>query len=339
MERLYYIKIKSLLKDKPRMIGTFFLPLLLLIIGGILWPNVSEKSEIQTIHIAVVLEKEEPLDVDLITAMEKKFNVKKTSIAQAEALLYNNEISGYVVLSSSMRLVVKEAGIEETFIKHFLDTYKQKLNALESISEMNAFISQQDLKYEMLQGRDYVFDISSEREGNRPREVYFYTVFVMASLLASLWGVREITNIQPFLSQKGIQMQISAVGKMKVFTCNLVAVLTLQLVLLSILLSYISIVLKGGIGLEHSKLLLICISYSLIGVSIGTMLGAIIKYNESVKESILKILSVSISVLAGIYYYKSGGKLLLNPLYVTMVAVLFLFVTYWTIRGKKYASI
>ena len=64
---------------------------------------------------------------------DKLFNVTFTNEKNAEELLKNSKIEGYIYLNPEVNLVVKSEGLNQTVIKTFLDDYKESASTIATI--------------------------------------------------------------------------------------------------------------------------------------------------------------------------------------------------------------
>lgn len=350
MVYLYGIRIRILLKDMKRILVVFIIPLILVTLVDGTWSNLSKEDTFERIPVAVVYQESGSRDNDFISTLEGMrgknkealFQVMDCSIKEAEYLLQNDTIIGYIIPFEDMKLVVRHSGTEETLLKTILNTYRE----------------------EEVTNTTFIKDVSKVEEVIGPGVLYFYMIFAMTSLLGSLWGMKEVADVQPYVSQQGIRVAIAPISKKKIFTCNLAAAVTVEFGLLWLLMAYLHVVLGAKMEADYIHLAVLCFLSALLGVSFGTMAGVLLKINENMKKTILVFFSIICSVLAyvemldrnsifgygnpagfiikEIYYLNVNGigvAYYWNLLLMVVMSILFLTITYWNIRRRSYASI
>ncbi len=377
---IFVNRCKCLLRNKETMFWTLMFPIVLATLFGLAFNNLSSEGEFREIDIAVVDNEEYQNNQTFQSALaavsakdagEKSlFKLRLTTFEQAEDLLKNNQITGYILLDGGANLAVRESGIKETIIKEFLDDYTQKNSALSSIIKQNPE-ARTGLAADAMGNKNYLKEVSPTRAEPDTTLNYYYALVAMACLFGSFWGLKEVSAVQADLSPQGARVNLAPVHKLKYFAYSLCTATLIHILSIIILLAYLSLVLKVNFGSDLLYILLASMAGSAAGVSMGAMIGALIKKGENFKSAILVCVSMTCSFLAGLmvvnmkyivtqavplmayinpanlitdafyslYYYDSYGRFFTNIGLLLGISLVFYLIVYLVLRRQRYASI
>jgi len=376
---IFITRIKCLLRDKQLIFWTLMFPIVLATLFKVAFSNLSTGELFKTVDIAVVNSKyyEENVGFKAAIAQVSKegedqlFNVINTSEKNAEELLKNSKISGYIYLNPEVNLVVKSEGLNQTVIKAFLDDYKVSASTIATIIATSPEVNHAKLVKDVTTFKQYTKEITTSRGQPNTTLNYYYALIAMTCLYGGFLGLKEITDIQGDLSKRAARVNMAPVHKMKMFMYGLCAAFLIQFTTIIILLGYLHFALKIDFGNELAYILLLCFVGCATGISFGTTVSALIKKNEGIKIGILIGTSLTGSFLAGLnyanikymveksipilayinpvalitdgfytlYYYNNHQRFFLNITILTFLSVVFCLTTYFIIRRQKYASI
>ncbi|MCJ7691340.1 MAG: ABC transporter permease [Clostridiaceae bacterium] len=376
---IFVTRLKCLLRNKELVFWTLMFPIVLATLFKLSLSNLSSAEVFKAINIAVVNNQDYEKNQGFKGAIEqvskegtgKLFNLTVTNEKTAEALLKNSKIVGYIYLTPEINLAVKSSGLNQTVIKTFIDNYKESANTLATIVNANPKANHADLIKDVTTFKDYTKEVSPSKGVPNTTLNYFYTLIAMACLYGGFWGVREVTDIQGNLSKRAARINMAPVHKMKIFIYSLCAAFLIQFSEILILLGYLSFALNVDFGNQLSFILLLCFVGCTTGISLGAMIGALIKKNEGVKTAILIGTTMTGSFLAGmmssdikyliqksipilsyinpatlitdgfytLYYYNNQVRFFINISILTVLSIAFCLTTYFIIRRQKYASL
>ena len=201
--------------------------------------------------------------------------------------------------------------------------------------------------------------------------IEFYTVIAMACLYGAMLSMYIVNMKLPNMSNVGKRISISPSNKNKIILGSLFASYILELIGISILLIFTSLILKVDYGNNLPLVFLTAIVGSLAGLSLGLFLATVIKTNENAKIGILisvTMLDCFLSGMMGItmkyiidknipiinkinpanmitdalyslYYYDSLKRYSLNILSLLIFSIILIVISYITLRRQKYDSI
>ena len=371
-------RMKRMLRDKKSLIWTLIFPICLGTFFFLGLSNVSKPDFFVKSKIAIVNNAEYINDtnfnrvIEEVTQEEKPlFEATVTSKEEAEDLLDKGEITGYIELIDGPKLTIKENGVSQSIIKTFLDQYERRLGSLNNIFSIEPNIDVQKLLNDVNENTSY---ITKESTGNTDFNIitnYFYALLAMSCLFASYNGAREVMDIQADLSKAGARINVAPIQKLTLFLSGICAALVIQMVAFCLVLVFITLILKINLGPRIGYILVTGFISTLVGISLGAFVAAVIKGGENLMGSILTTISVGGSFLSGLmlynmkyivathcpiisyinpaslitdafyslYYYETFSKYYLNIGILCIELIVLWIGTYMVIRRERYASI
>ncbi|MBU3142885.1 ABC transporter permease [Clostridium sp. CF012] len=376
---IFTTRIKCLLRDKQLVFWTLMFPIVLATLFKIAFSNLSTGELFKTINIAVINSQHYQNNVGFRGAIDgvskdgkdKLFNVTFTNETNAEDLLKNSKIEGYIYLNPEVNLVVKSQGLNQTVIKTFLDDYKESASTIATILASSPEANPADLIKDATTHKEYTKEISASVGKPNTTLNYFYALIAMTCLYGGISGLKEITDIQGDLSKRAARINMAPVHKIKMFIYSLCAAFLIQFTEIIIVLGYLHFALKIDFGNQLSYILLLCFVGCGTGISFGAMISALIKKSEGLKIGVLIGTTMIGSFLAGmmssdikylvqksmpilsyinptalitdgfytLYYYNNHGRFFINISILTLLSLVFCLTTYFIIRRQKYASL
>lgn len=305
-KHLYINKLKVLLKNKGMLFWTLAFPFILGTFFQIALGNVDEAYELKTIPIAVVDNEEFNNNTDFKNVIaslsqdssEQLFETQYVSLEDAENLLSNKKIDGYIVVKdNNPELIINESGLNSTIIKYTLDQYYQITNAVTNMTEYNAEAIYNGALQIISENKNYIKDNTTENVDFSIN--YFFTLIAMTCLYGSLIGLEIIKDCEANLSTKGARICIAPVKKIKFIISGLLAGYTIQLVALALLFAYLIFVFHISFGPHILETMLLGAIGCLAGTSLGTFVGVSNKKSEGFKTGILIAVTMVCCFTAG----------------------------------------
>lgn len=376
----YIYRFKCIVRDRQTLFWTLLFPILLATLFNMALSNLTSAEKFSQIKIGIVNNAEYYKNTDFIKVMESHskgsdkdnlFDIKYTSKDDADKLLSDNKIEGYIYFDNGMKLIVKKSGLNQTIIKSFLDDYIQTSSTIVTIINKNPAAFQNGLIDSVSDRTNYLKEVSAGKSAPDTTVNYFYTLIAMACMYGSFWGLKEVMAIQANQSPQGARVNMAPVHKLKVFTASIFAATTVQLIGIFALLGYLTLILKVNFGSQLGYIVLTCVIGTITGVTFGTCVSSIIKAGEGLKVGVLIGLSMLMSFLAGmmfdkmkyiistkvpilgylnpgnlisdcfysLYYYSGHTQFFIDIAILCAFTVVFGIVTYFVLRRQKYASL
>lgn len=235
---------------------------------------------------------------------ERLFNIKYVTEEEAQRLLKENEVTGFVLLEEdSTKVVVATNGINETILKHVVEEINSENEIVSNLieKEINEEIKVNTGIYN-LYNLDYnkiyknISEIIQNQEANIKNisnsnlsytMIEFYTLIAMTCLYGGILGMVAINKNLANMSSNGKRVSVSPMSKAKVIFSSVLASYITQLMGLTLLFIYTIFVLKVDYGNNLPLIILLGIVGSLAGLSIGLAIGTILKTDENVKTGIV----------------------------------------------------
>lgn len=384
--------LKILLKNRMLIFWTFAFPIILGTFFNMAFSNIENSEKLEIINIAIVnndeFEQNKIFKETFKTLSDEQnedrlFNTKYLTQDEAKQLLQNDEISGYVVLENQKpKVVVITSGINETIIKYVTEEITQT-------SEIISNLSENQIKKEMVSGNyqiDYekIYKNILEMTQNQETKIKnisnnnlsytmieYYTLIAMACLYGGMLGMVAINQNLANMSNNGKRISVAPTSKGKVVLSSVIASYITQLVGLTILFLYTIFILKVDYGKDLPLIILLGAIGSLAGLSMGLLIGTVIKANENLKTGILisiTMLGCFLSGMMGItmkyivdkniplvnmlnpanmitdgfyslYYYNTLERYYFNISSLLIFALISIIISYISLRRQKYDSI
>lgn len=379
----YIYRLKCILRDKQNMFWTLLFPILLATLFNMAFSNLSSAEKFSEIQIGIIENEEYKKNADFIKTIEslstantttensKLFQVSYTAKEEADRLLEDNKIEGYILFDNGINLVVKNSGIKQTIIKSFLEDFKQTSSTVVTIINKNPSAMEKGLLNSVSNRNDYLKEVVAGKAEPNNVVIYFYSLIAMTCLYGSFCGLKEVTALQANLSPQGARVNMAPTHKLKVFVASMLAATTVQLGIMLILIGYLNFILKVKFGSQLGYIALTCLIGTITGVTFGTCIASIIKKGEGIKIAILIGGTMTMSFLSGmmndkmkyiistkapiisylnpvnlitdsfysLYYYSTYKQFFINIALLCGFSVIFSTITYLVLRRQKYASL
>lgn len=375
MLRLYYMRLKCLLRNRETLFWSAMFPILLSFVFSLAFSNLMSEEQYETIKIAVVESNEQGYILE--AAKEAKFSedtnmfeIQQVSEIEAKDLLKKGEITGYIVDGEKPSLYIGGSGIESTILKSFVDSYMQTVKKVSVIASVNPE-KVQEIINGVAENTNYINDKNMTSKTPDFTLIYYYALLSLACLYGCNFGINEISDIQADKSAKGARINVAPVHKLKLLLCNICAAITVQILCVLVAIAFMAYVLSVDFGSRVLLVVLTCILASICGVAFGTMLRAVIKKNEKTVIAISSAVVLLLSFLSGLmnpevkyivadnvpifskinpanlitdslyylYYFDSLERYWFNIACMILVTLVFVAITYFATRRRQYASI
>lgn len=308
---LYTIKI--MVRGRVSIFWTLVFPLLLATFMYMAFGNIYEQDEMfRNIKVAVVTEDESANGLNyMLDALsdgdDALLSVARMSESDAEKLLADEEVEG-IIYTDDVKLTVAESSVNASILETVLSEYKQYEHALKDIYKDGIGLQQymsgtsgvddmSDLVEKLSEQRSYYTEKASTEGSQNVYNNYFYAIFAMSCLFASLSSIEMMGNLQANVSATGKRKNVSPQRKMTFVLAEFAALLIIHFVV-----EVISFIYMSCIGVDFGdrvwEILLTLFVGCFIGLAIGVIVGAISKLAEGTKIGIVIGISMVMSILS-----------------------------------------
>ncbi len=299
---LYMIKI--MVRGKVTIFWTLVFPLLLATFMYMAFGNIYEQDEMfRNIKVAVVTEDESANGLNyMLDALsdgdDALLSVEKMSGSNAEKALADEEVEG-IIYTDEVRLTVAESSVNASILETVLSEYKQYEHALTDIYEDSIVFEgdMSELVANLSEQRSYYTEKVSTDGSQNVYNNYFYAIFAMSCLFASLSSIGMMNNLQANVSATGKRKNVSPQRKMTFVLAEFAALLLIHFVVEVVSFIYMSFI---GVDFGDSvwEILITLFVGCFIGLAIGVIVGAISKLAEGTKIGIVIGMSMVMSILS-----------------------------------------
>ncbi len=309
--------IKILFKNKVLIFWTFAFPIILGLLFNMAFSNIEKDEMLKVFSIAVVSNdnsKEQEIYKEtlekLSTGDARLFNLKYVAEEEANRLLDESEIEGYVVISDDVKVVIKENGSNQTIIKFVIQEIKQNKKIVEDLSlkEIEKETSNGNYSFDTTEIVNNILTKINSQEVSLNSlsssnlsymTIEYYTLIAMACMYTGMLGLTSINNCLANMSNKGKRISVSPNKKSTIVLSSLIGSYIVSLLGLSILLLFLLFVLKVDFGNNMLLVILLSMIGSLAGISLGVLVASVFKLSEGAKTGIIIAISMFLSVLSG----------------------------------------
>ena len=312
--------LKTLLKNKSLIFWTFIFPIILATFYNLAFSNIEKEENFSSINIGIVNDenfnnnifyKEAFLTLSDNKSANKIFNITYQDIETCKDMLDNKDIIGYIRVSDNkLFTTVSKNGSSETILKTVVDEINIEKNIYEELLQRQI--------EDKIKNKDYNIDYSdmynriSENISNSEviinditssqlsyTVIEFYNLIAMSALYGGIISIYVVNKKLANMGSIGKRSAISPIKTSSMLLGSLLASFIVELVGLSLLLVYMTFILKIDFGTHLPLILLLVTVSTLAGLTLGIFLATMLKTHEGAKTGILISITMIWCFLAG----------------------------------------
>lgn len=307
MLQLMKYRALGLLRDKTTMFWSLLFPLILCTLFYVTFGNID--NNLECIDTAVVVKSEEKEAkafgsfLKLIADSEEDLiSVEEMSEKEAKESLKDGKVFGIYYVDTEPELVVASAGVEESILKTLLESYERNVEIIqtvlkekpENLLKVTSRISSSAMQTE------YVKEATLGGKETDGMIQYFFSLIAMTCMFGYFLGMEAAITLQANVNPVGARRGIGAVSKIWQLFADFIVVCIFNIIDVIVLLVYMIGVLKIDISGDMGKILPVSVLGSIIGVSMGMLVGSVGRWKEGVKLAIMLSFSLGSSFLSGL---------------------------------------
>ncbi len=374
---IYRVKLKCIARNRQLLFWTIMFPLILATFFQLALSNLASHEAFERIPVAMVQSPAldaEPIFRQVLASVSEGedalLSVTFADRAQAEELLQKREVEGIIDFTPELGMTVLQSGINQTILKGFLDDYLQTsktVNGVFAADRLGALTRLSDI----LRRDSYIQDAPVNESVKDPYVTFFYALIAMTCLYGGFLCMEEVNRASADVSAQGMRTTLAPTHKMVVILSAMAAAFTVQLIEISLLMFYLSAILRVSFGGQMPWIALACVAGTLCGASFGAMIGCVVRGGEGVKIGAMIGISMLMSYMAGLmdfgityainqkapiiallnpaslingcfsslYYGPNMARYTQNLLLLLALTAAFGLIAYGRLRRKKYASV
>lgn len=312
--------IKTLSKNKVLIFWTFAFPIILGILFNMSFSNIEKDEMLQIFDIAVVdnnefkaqeIYRETLNELSSDNNENKLFNIKYVTEDEADLLLDNLDIKGYIVFKNDEpQVVIKENGTYQTLIKFVITEIGQNQTIIEDLSKKsieeeisngNYSVDTEKIINDILNKiKNEQINLKNISKSNlHYMQIEYYTLIAMACMYGGMLGLTAINNCLANMSNKGKRISVSPNRKSIIVLSSALGAYVVSLVGLALLIIFLKLGLKADFGNNITLVILLSAVGNLAGISLGVLIASIFKVSEGAKTGIVIAITMFLSVLSG----------------------------------------
>ncbi len=380
----FLYSLKVLFRNKPLMFWSFAFPIVLGLLFNLAFKDIEKNESFSSFDIAIVNSEEylnNPIYKEAYTSLsegdDKLFDINYVSKEEADVLLEDKEIVGYLEFSESTSITVNQNGINETILKFVVDeieSNKEMINSLiqkrlenNKYSEIELIIG--EIKSKVLNTSVSLKDQTKDNISYTMIE--YYTLIAMTALYGGTIAI-YITNLKlANMGSIGKRTAVTAIKKSSLLLSSLLASYLIQILELALLFLFTIFVLSVDYGNNLLYIIILALIGSFAGLTLGVAIATLIRASENTKTGILIAVTMFGCFLSGmmgitmkyvvdtyvpivnlvnpaalitdgfynLYYYGLNDNFILDLILLLIFSAVMLLISYRGLRRQKYDSI
>lgn len=315
---LYKYRLKVLLNNKYLLFWLGMFPIILGTFFNMAFSDITDMTEnINTIKVVITTDASYDEDVKEIVNSDESFatfieemknrdmfEVSYEKYEKATEILSNGEADGTLVLKKGgqgldMEILFKSSGMNQTIFKNIINIYRHGQEVIEEAIKNNPQNISSVID-ELYNDESLLKDITGSSKNMDTYNQYYFALFAMTCMFGATLGMFNTQHCQADQSAVAMRRAASPTKKMMMVLSEYLAAVTIIELLFSVLVIYLTFVLKVDLGNKYVLIMFASFIASLFGVALGYFFGVAFKINYSAKEGMMMAFILFLNFLAGL---------------------------------------
>lgn len=289
---------------------------------------------------------------------------------EAKDALKDGQVTGIFYCRQEPGLTVAGSGINQSILKTLLDSYCRNAAMMQAAAEEHPERMAQAMEA-MEQWQELTEETSIKGKTMDSNISYFFALIAYACLSGAFLGVQASFDGQANLSALGIRRSITPTHKFQLILTDFLVLFFIHFCNVGILTIYIRYVLGIRLGSDVPSIVLVELLGSMIGISLGMMLGCVSRLSVNAKMGLCVLFTLLPGFLAGLMFgqmkdiiehhcpiinrlnpasvlsdafycigvYDDSERLLRNLLLLGVMSAALVTVAYLAVRRERYDSV
>lgn len=289
---------------------------------------------------------------------------------EAKDVLKDGQVTGIFYCRQEPGLTVAGSGINQSILKTLLDSYCRNAAMIQAAAEEHPERMAQAMEA-MEQWQELTEETSIKGKTMDSNISYFFALIAYACLSGAFLGVQASFDGQANLSALGIRRSITPTHKFQLILTDFLVLFFIHFCNVGILTIYIRYVLGIRLGSDVPSIVLVELLGSMIGISLGMMLGCVSRLSVNAKMGLCVLFTLLPGFLAGLMFgqmkdiiehhcpiinrlnpasvlsdafycigvYDDSERLLRNLLLLGVMSAALVTVAYLAVRRERYDSV
>lgn len=367
-----------MLRQKTLIFWSLAFPLILGMLFYFMFGGINDLEQFQEVPVGVL--KGDALPEEFVTLLEEvkteeeiplfRINTYE-NLSQAEKALQAEKIYGIIQAKEDLSLTVKTSDNYSSFIKTFLDQYRENTALITEMAEKHpqkaaSFVA------DMAAGTQVkLTEIPLKGTDKDPYAQYFYALIAMTCLIGTMVGMHNGNDIQADLTAVGARRNVAPTPKLRQVLYDFTATYILYCVIVAVVTGVCVFVYDQDFGQNAGLVLLGGWIGSFTALAIGEMIAVFVKGTVQKKEGICVAVFMISSFLAGLQWgditfiierncpvinrinpgtlivngfkslsvYGDSRRYVANMVTLALIGLLCMIISVWKLRRTRYESI
>lgn len=259
--------------------------------------DVSENMD--AIPVAIVETESSEAFLTFAGSMEETLEAEVMTEAEALALLKEDKIAGIFYTKEEPTLTVAKSETEQSILKVLLDTYNKNAALFTKIAEEHPE-SMKEAIHSMEEWRTMTEEVSVGGRTLNPFVSYFFALIAYACLSGAFLGMQSCVNTQANLTAIGARQCVTPTHKLKLMIANFLVMFGIHFADIMLLTFVIRFGFRIDLGGNTTGIILVNLFGSMIGVSLGVLIGAASPLSYNMKTGFTVLFTLFPGFLAGL---------------------------------------
>ena len=308
----FIYSLKVLLGNKTLIFWSFAFPIVLGFLFNLAFKDIEKNESFNTFDIAIIESPQFSDDVfykeaykSLSNGDDRIFNITMTNKDDAEKMLADKEITGYLEFLDSVSITVNQSGIYETILRFVVDEIESNKKMISTLVKDKLQTAKPNEVANIIEGiKDKVINgnatvIDKTRDNMSYTMIEYYTLIAMSALYGGVISMYIINLKLANMGSVGKRTAVAAIKKGTLIISSLLASYLVQLVEIALIFIFTVFVLHVDYGNEIGFVILTSLVGSLAGLALGVLVATLFKTNENAKIGILIAITMLGCFLSG----------------------------------------
>ncbi|MCX4248226.1 MAG: ABC transporter permease [Bacilli bacterium] len=380
----FIYSLKVLLGNKTLIFWSFAFPIVLGFLFNLAFKDIEKNESFNTFDIAIIESPQFSDDVfykeaykSLSNGDDRIFNITMTNKDDAEKMLADKEITGYLEFLDSVSITVNQSGIYETILRFVVDEIESNKKMISTLVKDKLQTAKPNEVANIIEGiKDKVINgnatvIDKTRDNMSYTMIEYYTLIAMSALYGGVISMYIINLKLANMGSVGKRTAVAAIKKGTLIISSLLASYLVQLVEIALIFIFTVFVLHVDYGNEIGFVILTSLVGSLAGLALGVLVATLFKTNENAKIGILIAITMLGCFLSGmmgitmkyivdtyapfvnminpaslitdafyaLYYYGVNNRFIQDILSLIIISALMIILSWRGLRRQKYDAV
>lgn len=305
MRHLIKYKLREIVREWSLMFWALAWPIILGTLFYVSFGNGNGMQEtLGTVMTAVVIEDNTSEEAKTFETFLKEMDgdtIEISVMEEEKALkqLRADKVDGIYYVKEEPSLTVAKSDVRQSILKAILDTFNQNVGMIKKVAEEHPEQLPQALA-QLADWKEMIKEVDGRGEKQDPNVMYFFTLIAYACLSGAFLGVKSSIESQANLSALGARKSITPTHKLKLIVTDMAALFGVHFVNVMIVTLYVEFILGIHLGDNPGKIVLVDLLGSMIGVSMGILIGCFGRFAVGIKMGLCVLCTLFPSFLAGL---------------------------------------